>query len=127
MRPRLTPSALMWIGLFAAPFAWAVQHVTGIELQYAQCHDNTEGPGFSIHVDGWTLAVTLTAAAIAVLGGLAAVAAWRATRDAEDDDAPPAGRIHFFAVIGMTTTPLFLAMILMSGLGEVFLPSCVQS
>lgn len=121
------PALLMWLGLFAAPAAWAVQHVSGIELQYAACHDNTAGPGFAIHVDGWTLAVTLTAAAISVLGGLAAVGAWRATRDAEDDDAPPAGRIHFFAVIGMTTTPLFLAMILMSGLGEVFLPSCLQS
>jgi hypothetical protein len=117
----------MWIGLFAAPVAWTLQDVAGIQLQYAQCHDNTAGPGFSIHVDAWTLAITLAAAAIAALGGLSAVAAWRATRAADDDDAPPAGRIHFFAVIGMTTTPLFFALILMSGLGVVFLPSCVQS
>jgi hypothetical protein len=121
------PALLMWFGLFAAPAAWALQHVSGIQLQYAQCHDNTAGPGFSIHVDGWTLGVTLTTAGIAVLGGLASVVAWRATREAEDDDAPPAGRIHFFAVIGMTMTPLFLALILMSGLGEVFLPACRQS
>jgi hypothetical protein len=118
---------LMWFGLFAAPAAWAVQHVTGIELQYAQCHDNTPGPAYDVHVDAWTLVLTIAAAAIAILGGLAAVAAWRATRDADDDDAPPAGRIHFMAVIGMTITPLFVAIILMSGLGVVFLPSCVQS
>ena len=30
----------------------------------------------------------------------------------------PPGRIHFLAVIGMTITPLFLAIILMSGLGR---------
>ena len=118
---------LMWFGLFAAPAAWAVQHVAGIELQYAQCHDSTPGPAYRIHVDAWTLAVTIAAAAVAVLGGLASVAAWRATREADDDDAPPAGRIHFLSVIGMTITPLFLAIILMSGLGEVFLPSCLQS
>jgi hypothetical protein len=118
---------LVWIGLFAAPAAWALQHVSGIELQYAQCHDNTAGPNFGLNADPWALAVTIAAAAVAVLGGLAAVGAWRATREADDDDAPPAGRIHFLAVIGMTTTPLFLAIILMSGLGEVFLPSCVQS
>jgi heme/copper-type cytochrome/quinol oxidase subunit 2 len=118
---------LMWVGLFAAPAAWALQHVSGIELQYATCHDNTPGPAYDVHVDAWTLAVTIVAAAVAILGGLAAVAAWRATREADDDDAPPAGRIHFLAVIGMTITPLFLAIILMSGLGEVFLPSCVQS
>jgi hypothetical protein len=118
---------MMWFGLFAAPAAWALQHVSGIELQYAQCHDNTPGPAYDVHVDGWTLAVTLAAAAVAVLGGLASLAAWRATRDAEEDDPPPAGRIHFLSVIGMTVTPLFLAMILMSGLGEFFLPSCLQS
>ena len=117
----------MWFGLFAAPAAWALQHVSGVELQYATCHDNTAGPGYDIHVDAWTLAVTIAAAAIAVLGGLASVGAWRATREAEEDDAPPAGRIHFLAVIGMTITPLFLALILMAGLGEVFLPSCLQS
>jgi hypothetical protein len=120
-------SLLMWIGLFAAPAAWALQHVSGIEFQYAQCHDNTPGPAFGLNVDAWTLAVTLVAATVAVLGGLCAVGAYRATRDAEEDDAPPAGRIHFLSVIGMTITPLFLAIILMSGLGEVFLPRCVQS
>lgn len=121
------PSILVWVGLFAAPAAWALQHVSGIELQYAQCHDNTAGPGWSVHVDVWTLIVTAAAAAVAVLGGLSAVAAWHATKEADDDDAPPGGRIHFLGVIGMTTTPLFLAIILMSGLGEIFLPGCVQS
>jgi hypothetical protein len=118
---------LAWVGVCAPPAAWALQHVSGVELQYAQCHDSTAGPGYEVHVDAWTLAVTLAAAAIAVLGGLAAFGAWRATREAEEDDAPPAGRIHFLSMIGMTITPLFLAMILMSGLGEVFLPSCLQS
>jgi hypothetical protein len=122
-----SPGLLVWIGLFAAPTAWALQHLSGIELQYAQCHDNTAGPGYSIHVDAWTLAVTIAMAAIAVVGGISAVAGWRATKEAEDDDAPPSGRIHFLGVVGMTITPLFLAIILMSGLGEVFLPSCIQS
>jgi hypothetical protein len=117
----------MWFGLFAPPAAWALQHVAGLQMQFATCHDNTAGPGFHFSVDGWTVAVTAGAATIAVLGGLASLAAWRATRDSEDDDAPPAGRIHFLSVIGMTITPLFLAIILMSGLGVAFLPSCVQS
>jgi heme/copper-type cytochrome/quinol oxidase subunit 2 len=127
MRPRLTPSALMWIGLFAAPFAWAAQHVTGIELQYAHCHDNTPGPVRDVPVDALTIAVSAAAAAVAVVGGLAALAAWRSARDADDDDAPPAGRIHFLAIVGITISPLFLAIIVMSGLGSVFLPTCVQS
>jgi hypothetical protein len=127
MRPRLTPSALMWFGLFAAPFAWAAQHVTGIELQYARCHDSRPGPAWDVPVDALAIAVSAVAAAVAVAGGLAAIAAWRSVRDADDDDAPPAGRVHFLAVVGITISPLFLAIILMSGLGTVFLPTCVQS
>jgi hypothetical protein len=126
-RPRLTPDALMWFGLFGAPAAWTAQHVAGVWLTIGECHDNTVGPDLRFHLDGWVIAITAAAAAVALLAGLSAVAAWRATRDADDDDGPPAGRIHFLAVIGITISPLFLAIILMSGLGTVFLPQCVQS
>lgn len=118
---------LMWIGLFAAPFAWAAQHVTGIWLTFGQCHDNTAGPAWQVHPDTWAAIVTAAAALIAVLGLASAVLAWRSTRDADDSDPPPAGRIHFLGIIGLTISPLFLAIILMSGLGTILLPQCVQS
>jgi hypothetical protein len=74
-----------------------------------------------------TIANTAVAACPAVLGGLAALAAFRATRKVEDDDPPPPGRIHFLSVIGMTISPLFLAIILMSGLGSILMSGCVQA
>jgi hypothetical protein len=121
------PAVLVWFGLFAAPFAWTAQHVAGIELTISACHDNTAGPGWDVPVDPVVIATTALAALIAVLGGLAAVNAWRATRGVDDSDPPPDGRIHFLAIIGMTITPLFLAIILMSGLGSILLAECVQS
>jgi heme/copper-type cytochrome/quinol oxidase subunit 2 len=120
-------AALMWFGLFAAPFAWAAQHVTGVLLTIGQCHDNTAGPDWHVHVDAWAAVVTGVAALIAILGLVAAVLAWRSTRDATDDDPPPAGRIHFLGIVGLAISPLFLAIILMSGLGTIFLSQCVQS
>ena len=123
----MRPAALMWFGLFAAPAAWAAQHVAGIALTIGECHDNTAGPAWHVDVDAWTVAVTAVAAVVAVLGGVAAVAAWRGARDADDSDPPPRGRTHFLAIIGMTISPLFLAIILMSGLGTVLLAQCVQS
>ena len=120
-------SALMWFGLFAAPFAWAAQHVTGVLLTIGQCHDNAAGPDWQVHVDTWAIVVTAAAALIASLGLLSAVLAWRSTRDADDDDPPPAGRVHFLGIVGLAISPLFLAIILMSGLGTIFLPQCVQS
>ena len=119
--------ALMWFGLFGAPFAWAIQHVAGVMLSIATCHDNTAGPDWQPPFDAVTGIVTAVAAVIAVLALLAAVAAWHSARDADDSDPPPAGRIHFLAIVGLTISPLFLAIILMSGIGSTSMAACVQS
>ena len=124
-RPR--SEALDWIGALGPPFCWAGQHIAGFALGLADCPDNTPGPGWNVPVDALTIAVGGVAATLAVLCGLSAVAAWRATRDADDEDAPPAGRSHFLAVVGMTITPLFLAMIVMSSAGAIVFRGCVQS
>jgi hypothetical protein len=124
-RPR--NELLAWVGALGPPFVWAGQHVAGLALGLADCPDNTVGPGWSVPVNAATIVVGGAAATLAVLCGLAAVVAWRATRDADDTDAPPAGRTHFLAVIGMTITPLFLAMILMSSAGAIAAQGCVQS
>jgi hypothetical protein len=122
---RLAP--LSWFGLLGAPFAWAIQHVTGFALTQAQCN----GAHLDVHVDAWTIAVTAPAAAIAILAELASIKVFRETRQAEgaggSEEPPPKGRIHFLATIGIVISPLFLFIILMSGLGSVFLAECVQS
>jgi hypothetical protein len=120
-------SALAWIGALGPPFAWAAQHIAGYAVGLADCPDNTRGPGWDVPVDGWTIAIGSVTALAAAACGLAAVVAWRETRDSDDDDAPPAGRIHFLSVIGMTITPLFLAMILMSSAGAIAANGCTQS
>jgi hypothetical protein len=119
--------ALAWAGALGPPFAWAGQHIAGYALGLADCPDNTRGPGWHVPVDTGTIVVAAVALATAAACGLGAVAAWRATREADDSDAPPAGRTHFLAVIGMTITPLFLAMILMSSAGALVFSGCVQS
>jgi hypothetical protein len=119
--------ALAWAGALGPPFAWAGQHVAGFALGLADCPDNTPGPGWHVPVDALTIAVGAVAAAAVALCGIAAIVAWRATREADDYDAPPAGRVHFLAMIGMTITPLFLAMVLMSSAGAIVANGCVQS
>jgi len=96
-------------------------------LEIVRCHDSTRGASAGLPVDVITIAVSAVAAVVAVVGLVCAVLAWRVTRDAEDDDAPPPGRIHFLAVIGITISPLFIAMILMSGTGGTAINECVQS
>jgi hypothetical protein len=117
--------ALQWFGVFGAPFAWAGQHVAGFALTLARC--DRAGTIWGIPLDGVTIAISVVAATITVAAGAAAVYTLLQTRGVEKDDAPPLGRRHFLALVGVTIVPLFLAMILMSGSGVVSLPECRQS
>jgi len=114
---------LIWFALLGPPLAWALQFVLGYGVTEAACPPgNATGS-----VNGWTVALTAVAAVVAVLGGLSAVAVYRSTRDEELDGAPPAGRIYFMSIVAMTTTPLFLAIILMNGVGVLILDRCHAS
>jgi hypothetical protein len=122
----LGEATILWLGVFGAPLAWAVQHVTGYALTEATCGEAGTS-GWDIHMDAWTIVVSGAAVVVALAAIAAAIVTFRATRDAESEGEPPRARFHFLAIIGLTIGPLFLAMILMSGLGAVFLTECVQS
>jgi hypothetical protein len=132
-RLRPGPAALAFFGVLGAPLAWTLQHVAGISLTFADCGmalPGGSGPAGSqapVALNSWTLVATIAAAVVALLAGFSAVGAWRATREAGADTGPPDGRVHFLAVVGMTITPLFLCIILMSGLTAVFMPNCHQA
>ncbi|HEY7622315.1 MAG TPA: hypothetical protein VH834_21270 [Solirubrobacteraceae bacterium] len=119
---RVPDRVLLWFGLLGAPFAWAVQHVAGYGLTEAAC--GLAGKRTGVALDLWTIVVTALGETVAVLAAVAAVAVFRATRDVGEE--PPGSRIHFLSIIGMTISPLFALIILMSGLGSVFLTNCVQ-
>ena len=114
---------LLWFGVLGAPFAWAAQHVAGYGLTEAAC--GLAGKRTGVALDPWTIVVMVLGETVAVLAAVAAVAVFLATRDAGEE--PPPSRIHFLSVIGMTISPLFALIILMSGLGSLFLTNCVQS
>ena len=123
--PRLSPGLLAWIGVFGAPAAWTLQHVFGLGITLAAC--NPGGRPDDIAVNTVTIVLMAAAAATAAAGTVAAVLAFLAMRGTAKDDPPPSGRIFFMAVVGMTTSPLFLAIILMSGSGVLSHTVCQQS
>lgn len=117
--------ALLWLGLAGPPVAWVVQFILGYGVTEAACRE--AGTVLSPNVDAWTIAATAAAALVAVVGWIAAIAAFRATREAEEDGPPPGGRIYFMSILALTTTPLFLFIIVMSGVGALVLEKCHQS
>jgi hypothetical protein len=114
---------LLWFGLLGAPLAWTVQHIFGFGLTQAAC--SLASRGSSVPVDSLTLVATIVATAIGVLAGAAAVAAFVATRDAGTE--LPGARIQFLATVGVVVTPIFLCIVLMSGISVLVLPECHQS
>ena len=115
--------ALCWYGLLGAPLAWTVFHVVGVGIATGAC--SAWGLRAGTGVQPATLALTFACLAVAVGGLLAAGVVYLSTRGVEEEGPPPAGRIHFLAVIGLAIAPLFIAIILMAGLGGTAL-GCEQ-
>lgn len=113
---------LVWFGILAAPLAWTAQLWITSALTLAAC--SAAGRHWDIPVDPLTTALTLIAAASAVLAATSSVVVLRATGDAGGE--PPAARVHFLAVIGLTVSFLFGCLIVMTGLGIVFHDLCQQ-
>lgn len=120
-RPARSVHVLAWFGWSGAPAAWALLHVFGFGVTEAAC--GAPGTTFSLPVDSLALATTISAALIAVAALIAAILAFRATAGAE---ALPGERVHFMSVVGLTISPLFLAIILMDGIGTIVLENCHQ-
>jgi hypothetical protein len=115
----------MWFGLAAPPAAWTVQHIAGIGISQGICGIEASAGGHPAGLDPWNVGVAIGALVIGVAGLVAAILSWRATRDAGSE--PPAGRVHFLTSVALTTTPLFLAIIVLSGFSDLFMSACVQS
>jgi hypothetical protein len=128
-------SVLQWIGVVAAPLAWASQHVVGYGTGEARC--SVAGTSWGIGYDGWQLAIMASAGVLILLSEAAAVTVFVATRETNYGDGPPGdgrwggavpySRLHFFATAAMVANLLFFTVILMSGLGSVLSTLCAQS
>jgi len=114
----------MWVGVWAAPVAWALQHAAGVLLGIAQCGPN--GARWQIQLTTLNVVVAVVAALVAIAGIVAAILAFRGTTD-RSNAPPPGSRIHFMAAMALAIGPLFLAIIVLNGLGTGLVDGCRQS
>jgi heme/copper-type cytochrome/quinol oxidase subunit 2 len=121
--PTSATSAVMWFATLGAPIAWGLQFTIGYWITQGRCG----ATAWDLSLRTWAIVLTVVAAAVAVGAGLTALALFRRTREADKDDPPPFGRLHFFSIVGMAITPLFVAIIVMNGVGVAVLQGCHQS
>ena len=117
-------SLLMWFGVWAAPVAWALQHAAGVMFGLAQCNPN--GARWQVPLKTWDVLIAGGCAVVAIAGIVAATMAFRGTSDCSEAP-PPGSRIHFMAAMALTIGPLFLAIIVLNGLGTGLNDLCRQS
>lgn len=123
MRRCLRLELLQWFGLLAAPIVWSGQFVVGQGIGEALCA--TGGTSFSISNTTWQIALTAAAGLVVVLSEAAAIAVFRRTRNAGPD--PPASRQYFFSFAAIAGNVVFLAIVLLTGIGAVYHHPCVQA
>jgi hypothetical protein len=130
-RPR---SAVVWFAVGGGPLAFAFQFVAGLAFSFAQC--NQSDGRWRLALQSWQVGF----AAVGLVVGLASMgtAIWLFVRTYRIGDvfeeersgggsAPPIGRIHFLAIVGLIVNFLTLAIIVMDAVGAPLLSLCQQS
>jgi hypothetical protein len=128
-------SALQWVGVLAPGLAWFAQHIVGFGVGQAEC--SSGGLHWGIDNAVWQLSILAAAALVCVAGEVAAVLVFQRTRGTNFGDGPaedgrwhgqpPYSRLHFFATAALVANVLFLAVILLDGLGAAIEPLCRQA
>jgi hypothetical protein len=115
----LTTRATLWFALLGPPLAWTAQLIVGYGIEEADC--GKAGEHWALHTTAWEAALLVLCGFVGVAGLVSAIALWRGSERQEPD---PRGRISFLAVSALLIDGLFLALILLTGIGTVVLDPC---
>ena len=123
----------VWFGVLGGPLAFTVQFLTNIWFTFAQCG---RWGRWQLPLHGWQIGLSLAALGVGLAATWVCVQIYRRTssidRMAETvrrgfGGEPPAARIHFLSVVGLTVNFLTLVIIVMTGIGAPLLVFCQQS
>jgi hypothetical protein len=118
-------SVLQWFGFLAGGMVWFASFLAGAGTSQAVC--NPASGRWGIPQDTVQLALMAAAIVLVLSAQLAAVAVFRATRDVEEQAAPPEGRLHFFSIGAMFGNTIFLVIIVLSEVATIVDRACHQA
>ena len=116
---------MQWFGLFAGPVAFAIEHVIGYASVAADC--NPAGAAWAVPQHPIQLTAMALAAIVIVAAEGAAFLAYRETAAVDKEGEPPLGRIRFLSTAALIIGPIFLTLVLLSGLGGAAHVNCAQA
>lgn len=122
---------LVWFGVLGGPVAWGVQFVANLYLSFARCDSDR----WHLPIRDWQIGLALGAIVVGVAATAVTIQLYRQTAGIDDIAAevrrgfggrPPAARIHFLAICGLTVNFLALVIIVITGIGAPLLTVCQQ-
>ncbi len=114
---------VQWFVTLAAPLAWSGQFVVAYGLSVAAC--GAAGSRWNLATTTWQIALTAAAGLVAGAALVLSVLLFRRTQQAGSE--PPEGRHRFFAYAGIGENAVFLALVLITGLGPLYHYPCGQA
>ena len=126
---------LVWFGVAGGAVAFAIQFVAGLAFSFAQCVNGTT-TRWHIPVRDWQIGLASGGFVIGVASTVVAAMIFRRTyrigdifgeERRGDGSAPPLGRIHFLAIVGLTVNVLVLMIMAMDAFGTALHGLCVQT
>lgn len=134
MTARHPSNLVLWFGVLGGGAAWTIEFVTGLYFTWAQC--NQPDGRTQLAMQDWQ---TGLAAAGSLVGLIAlGVCLWIYLSTHRIDDvageerrgdghAPPLGRVHFLAVVGLTVNVIVIVIMILTAIGAPNLAFCQQS
>ena len=114
---------LQWFGLLGGALAWATQFVLGFWIAASRCYP--ANAGWHVPEQTFYMIATAPTALVALLALASSVVLYLRLQD--HDNEPPGGRHVFFAYASIAGNVLFLALILLEGIGVLYHLSCHQA
>lgn len=128
------PTAVVWFGVIGGGLAWALAFVAGYGFGLAHCFPT--GTSLALPLSGWQIAAAVAGLVVALAS--MATSVWIFLRTFRIGDVagmerrgdgapPPAGRLQFLAMVGLTVNLLAIVIIVLDGVGAPILHACQQS
>lgn len=123
---------LLWFGVLGGGMAWTTQFVAGLYFSWAQCSENGRT---HLPVREWQTGLAAGGTVVALISIAVSLRIYlRSYKIADvageerrgDGHAPPLGRIHFLAVVGLTVNVLVIVIMIITAIAAPNLALCQQ-
>jgi hypothetical protein len=118
-------SQLQWFGFLAGGLFWFAEFLAGTGASQARC--NPASGRWNLPHDAIELGLMIAGALVVAAAGVASAVVFRETFDADEQDPPPYGRLHFFSAAACAGNLIFFVIILITGIATIADRTCHQA